>query len=459
MENACHFPYAVAIPNHQATTLVKEIIKYFSIFGICEQILHDLGTDFTSELFSVMLQSFGVSQLRSTVCHPQTNIVEGYHRVMKKMLRAYVDTHKESWDKGLDLVMFAYREVPISDYGFSPFELLFGRHVVGPLSLLFDCWWSEPKADVSKHVLAHMLEIRDNMQTAADVVHASQEARQEKNKARYDKNCRPLKLKPDDLVLTFQTVPGDPLRVKYTGPHRIIKQTSDVDYLVEFLGTRKEQRNMHVNLLRKYFQRTEFVGVLQKDAVTDCQSSSTNDLIIPEVMLDAQEMDDADIRSILSTNVVTDLHAKLNHLSDLQQRDILSIVNDFVNLFSDKPGLANIDEHVIRLKPEAKVIRSQPYRMSPDSQTKLRVEINSLLAEGLIENTVSEWSSPAIVVPKPDKTVRAVIDFRRANLQFQGDSYPLPRIDDLIQKVGQSKVLSKFDLTKGFYQIPLAKKI
>jgi hypothetical protein len=91
----------------------------------------------------VFLHSFGVKQLKSTVCHPQTNIVERFHRVLKKMLRSYVDTHTDSWDKGLDLVMFAYREVPVSDYNFSAFELLYGRPVIGPLTIVFDCWWNE----------------------------------------------------------------------------------------------------------------------------------------------------------------------------------------------------------------------------------------------------------------------------------------------------------------------------
>ena len=113
-------------------------------------------------------------------------------------------------------------------------------------------------------------------------------------------------------------------------------------------------------------------------------------------------------------------------------------------------------EHIIKLKPEHKIIKSTPYRMSPENRTKLRKELNNLLQEGTIEPTVSEWSSPVIVVPKPDKTIRAIIDFRKANLLFLGNSFPITRIDDLIQQVGQARYLSKFYLTKGFYQIPLA---
>ena len=210
MEHACHFPCTVALTNHKAATLVKELVKYFSLFGLQSQVLHDLGRDFTSKLFSVFLNSFGVKQLKSTVCHPQTNYVERLHRVLKKMLKAYVDRNGTSWDQGLELVLFAYREAPIADYGFSPFELLFGRRVHDPLSIVFDSWWSQPKAEVSKHVVGHLLDIHERLKIAADVVHARQEEQQKKNKDKYDQNAKPLKLKPNDLVPSLQTLPGDP---------------------------------------------------------------------------------------------------------------------------------------------------------------------------------------------------------------------------------------------------------
>ena len=104
--------------------------------------------------------------------------------------------------------------------------------------------------------------------------------------------------------------------------------------------------------------------------------------------------------------------------------------------FSDKPGFAKVKEHVIKLKPADKIIKSTPCKISPENQIKLHKKLNSFLQEGIIEPTVSEWSSPVIVIPKPDKTIRAIIDFRKANLQFLGDSFLIPRIDDLIQKVG-----------------------
>ena len=65
-------------------------------------------------------------------------------------------------------------------------------------------------------------------------------------------------------------------------------------------------------------------------------------------------------------------------------------------------------------------------------------------------------SSPCILVPKTDKTFRFCTDFRKVNALTKPDSYPLPRIEDCIDRIGYSKYVSKFDMLKGYWQIPLS---
>ena len=49
-------------------------------------------------------------------------------------------------------------------------------------------------------------------------------------------------------------------------------------------------------------------------------------------------------------------------------------------------------------------------------------------------------------------------DYRKVNSVTKTDSFPIPRIDDCIDKVGNSKYVPKFDLLKGFWQVPLTDK-
>ena len=70
----------------------------------------------------------------------------------------------------------------------------------------------------------------------------------------------------------------------------------------------------------------------------------------------------------------------------------------------------------------------------------------------------SEWSSPCILVPKPDGTYRMCTDYRKVNNVSKTDTFPIPRMDDCIDKIKNSKYITKFDLLKGFWQIPLTER-
>jgi len=78
-----------------------------------------------------------------------------------------------------------------------------------------------------------------------------------------------------------------------------------------------------------------------------------------------------------------------------------------------------------------------------------------MLENDLIEASQSPWSSPCILVPKPDKSYRFCTDFRKVNAVTKADSYPLPRIEGCIDRVGHSCYVSKCDLLKGYWQVPL----
>ena len=60
-----------------------------------------------------------------------------------------------------------------------------------------------------------------------------------------------------------------------------------------------------------------------------------------------------------------------------------------------------------------------------------------------------------ISTPKSNGTYRMCTDYRKVNCVTKTDSFPIPRIDDCTDKVGNSKYVTKFDLLKGFWQVPL----
>ena len=90
--------------------------------------------------------------------HPQTDgLVECFNKTLKSLLRKFVKKEGRDWDMLLPYLLFAYREVPQATTGFSPFKLLYGREVRGPLDVVREEWEAEKKSDQS--VLSHILAI------------------------------------------------------------------------------------------------------------------------------------------------------------------------------------------------------------------------------------------------------------------------------------------------------------
>ena len=104
---------------------------------------------------------------------------------------------------------------------------------------------------------------------------------------------------------------------------------------------------------------------------------------------------------------------------------------------------------------DATPIKQHPYRVHPEKQKKMSAEVDYLLEHDLIEPSSSPWSSPCLLVPKPDGSVRFCTDFRKVNHLTKPDSFPMPRIDDCIDRIGQAQYVTRLDLLKGFYQIDL----
>ena len=121
------------------------------------------------------------------------------------------------------------------------------------------------------------------------------------------------------------------------------------------------------------------------------------------------------------------------------------------------PKQTHVIEHDIDVG-SAIPIKQHPYRVNPMKRAILRKEVEYMLQNDLAEPSMSAWSSPCILVEKSDRTFRFCTDYRRVNAVTTPDCYPLPRMDDCIDRVGSAVYVSKFDLLKGYWQIPLTSR-
>ena len=82
-------------------------------------------------------------------------------------------------------------------------------------------------------------------------------------------------------------------------------------------------------------------------------------------------------------------------------------------------------------------------------------EIEIVMKEGIVEPANSEWVLPMVIIKKNDDTICLCVDYRKLNAMTQVDAYPIPRIDDILDQVGQATTL---DLAKGYWQVPVAEE-
>ncbi|GFU09104.1 hypothetical protein TNCV_1319481 [Trichonephila clavipes] len=102
-----------------------------------------------------------------------------------------------------------------------------------------------------------------------------------------------------------------------------------------------------------------------------------------------------------------------------------------------------------------KPIKTKPYRMSPRQINILREEIKRLLELGVIEIGQSDYTSPLILVESPNKDPRPCVDYRRLDEITRAEFFPLPNMEEIVEKVSVAPYVTVMDLSKGYFQIPL----
>lgn len=152
---------------------------------------------------------------------------------------------------------------------------------------------------------------------------------------------------------------------------------------------------------------------------------------------------------------VTEVEQEQQHSLSPQQHTFL---NDYHHRFADDypphlpPSCVDID-HTIESIPGSHPPHRAPYRHNPLHQQEIQKQITYLLDKGLIRPSSSPFGAPVLLVQKKDKSFHMCIDYRALNKVTVKNRYPIPRIDDLLDRLKGASVFSKIDLKSGYHQI------
>jgi Reverse transcriptase (RNA-dependent DNA polymerase)/Retroviral aspartyl protease len=149
------------------------------------------------------------------------------------------------------------------------------------------------------------------------------------------------------------------------------------------------------------------------------------------------------------------LISNLGVCPDKNKPELISLLKEFKNEFTEIPGLTNKIEFEVKLKEGAQLKKQSAYPANNFKKRLMDECLDEMLANGTISPCESAVSCPSLVVPKENGKPRFVTDFRDNNGKTIPFSYPLPKIKEIVSNLGGACYFTILDLTKGFNQIPV----
>lgn len=152
-------------------------------------------------------------------------------------------------------------------------------------------------------------------------------------------------------------------------------------------------------------------------------------------------------------------------LNPEERSTIAAICEKFSGIFQldeEKLPYTNAIYHKIQTENNKGPINTKQYRLPEAHRRIISEHVKQMHNDNIISDSKSPWNSPLLVVPKKaDKDgvrkYRVVVDFRKINDITIGDAFPLPRIDDILDQLGNSRYFSTLDLASGYHQVKIEK--
>ncbi|XP_033730041.1 uncharacterized protein LOC117319318 [Pecten maximus] len=443
---ATRYPEAVPLKKIDTESVADALLDIFSRVGVPREILSDRGGQFTSEMMAEVSRLLSMKQLVTTPYHPACNgLVERYNGTLKSMLKRMCTERPKDWDRYVSPLLFAYREVPQESLGFAPFELLFGRTIRGPMEILRELWTKDVDNSETKTTYQYVLDLKEKLEETCQLARENLTRARRVQKKQYDRNARRKDLGEGDKVLVLLPTKSNKLELQWKGPFQVVKATN-LDYKID-MGNKI--KTFHANMLQKYveretaqttYSRQQEKGILASVSLSVVEETSEEVYPIP-------------MPGIESSESVEDCHVS-ETLEDTAQQQMRSLLQEFSDVMTDLPGCTPLTKHDIRTTTDQPV-RVKPYPVPYQVTETIKRELHKMLEMDIIEKSDSDYSSPVVLVRKKDGTCRFCVDYRQLNKITIFDAEPMPSTEDLFVKLARCKYLSKIDLSKGYWQVPM----
>ena len=311
------------------------------------------------------------------------------------------------------------------------------------MRILRELWTKEVNNPDVKSTYQYVVDLKERLESTCKIAKENLEKSSSKYRAYYNKGARKRDMKVGEKVLVLLPTSKNKLLMQWRGPFEIIKKIGNADYRIDMNGKIK---TFHANMLKLYIDRADeddtgvlgVAGVAVVDMEDDCDAAE-------DVLWDSPGHN----RKEGPVDVKVS-----RQLSEEEKCQINALINGYEDVFSDVPGLTNLGSHSINLTSD-KPLRVKPYPLPFVSKDTILEEVRNMVKAGVIEPSSSPYCSPIVIVKKKDGTNRFCIDFRAVNKLTVFDAETIPNADDIFAQLSGCKYVSKFDLSKGYWQLPL----
>jgi len=147
-------------------------------------------------------------------------------------------------------------------------------------------------------------------------------------------------------------------------------------------------------------------------------------------------------------------------LTQAEKYKLAELVRQFSDVFAYRKGdrgSTSLVKHTIEID-NCRPIKQRAYRQAFVERQKTTKIIDELIKDGIVEPSSSPWSSPVVLVKKKDDSLRFCVDYRKLNAVTKKDNYPLPRIDDALDRLHGAKYFSSLDCDQAYWQVEVDEK-
>ena len=207
--------------------------------------------------------------------------------------------------------MFAVRDTPQDSTGFTTFELIYGRSVRTPMSLLRMLWTEEEDDSEVKTAHQYVLDLRERLEETCQLAQQELSKMQTRNQNYYNQHARSRHLCVGDSVLLLLPTEHNKLTLAWRGPYKVIGKIGDADYRVELEPGKV--KTYHINMLKQYFHRHE-------------QNPDSNEKERNNMGLDLQSDEGVFEQAAAITCVIEDNSTEEDTVATIKDADLLSFI-------------------------------------------------------------------------------------------------------------------------------------